>query len=267
MTLPIADQSLLRRYLLGTATPESREDLEARLFSDDKIFSERLSIAEDELVSDYVQSALTVGERQDFEKHFLCTDERRAKLEFAKALHAYAERSTGFERSDAAKRSDTVRQSPWAWLRRPLVSPAWAMAAAALLVLLIQIPRLTTSGGNAGGSTVVAVSLTAGTTRAAGGELTRVKLNADSQIVRLRLDPESTRFASYRASVFQVDDDALVSEVRLVPASQSGSPELTVTLPADSLPKGDYYVRLQGLSPGASPAPLQRYDFRVLREQ
>ena len=110
MTLPSADESLLRRYLLGTATPESQEDLEARLFSDDRIFSERLSIAEDELVSDYVQSALTDAERQDFEKHFLCTDERRAKLEFAKALHAYAERPGGFERSDAARRSNTARR-------------------------------------------------------------------------------------------------------------------------------------------------------------
>ena len=266
MTLPIADQSLLRRYLLGTATPESREDLERRLFSDDRVFGERLSIAEDELVSDYVQSALTGAERQDFEKHFLCTDERRAKLEFAKALHAYAERPTGFERSDAAQRSATVRQSPWAWLRRPMVSPAWAMAAAALLVLLVQMPRFTTSAGDVSGSTVVAVSLTAGSTRAAGGELTRVRLNADSQIVRLQLDAEATRFATYRASVFQVDDDALVAEVRLTPTSQSGSPELTLTLPAESLAATDYYVRLQGLSPGANPVPLQRYDFRVLRD-
>ena len=88
------------------STPESREDLEARLFSDDRIFSERLSIAEDELVSDYVQSALTDAERQDFEKHFLCTDERRAKLEFARALHAYAERSG---RLRAIGRSQAIR--------------------------------------------------------------------------------------------------------------------------------------------------------------
>lgn len=266
MTLPSADQSLLRRYLLGTATSESREDLEARLFSDDRIFSERLSIAEDELVSDYVQSTLTDAERQDFEKHFLCTDDRRANLEFAKALHAYAVRSGGFERSGATSRSRTARPSPWAWLRRPMVSPAWAIAAAALLILVVQVPRFTTSPGDVvSGSNVVAVSLTAGQTRATGGELTRVQLNADSQIVRLRLDPESNRFASYRASVFQVDDDALLAEVRLTPASQSGSPEITLTLPAESLAEGDYYVRLQGISPGADPVPLRRYDFRVLR--
>lgn len=266
MTLPSADQSLLRRYLLGTATPESRGDLEARLFSDDRIFSERLSIAEDELVSDYVQRALTDAERQDFEKHFLCTDDRRAKLEFAKALHAYAERSAGVERAGAVRRSDTARQSPWAWLRRPLVSPAWALAAAALLVFVVQVPRFTTKQGDiARGSTVVAVSLAAGQTRADSGELTRIHLTADSQIVRLRLDPESTRFATYRAAVFQVDDDALVADVRLTPPPQAGSPDVTLALPAESLAEGDYYVRLQGISPGANPVPLHRYDFRVLR--
>lgn len=264
MTLPSADQSLLRRYLLGTATPESREDLEARLFSDDRVFSERLSIAEDELVSDYVQSALTDAERQDFEKHFLCTDDRRANLEFARALHAYAERSGGFERSGATRQSSTPRQSPWAWLRRPMLSPAWAIAAAALLVLVVQVPRFTTSPGNVvSGSNVVAVLLTEGQTRATGSELPRVRLSADSQIVRLRLDPESNRFTSYRASVFQVDDDALLAEVRLTPAP--GSPEITLTLPAESLPDGDYYVRLQGISLGANPVPLRRYDFRVIR--
>jgi len=36
MALPSADQSLLRRYLLGTVTPESREDLSARAASRDR---------------------------------------------------------------------------------------------------------------------------------------------------------------------------------------------------------------------------------------
>ena len=267
MTLPSADQSLLRRYLLGTSTPESREDLEARLFSDDRIFSERLTLAEDELVSDYVQSALTDAERQDFEKHFLCTDERRSKLEFARALHAYAERSGGFERSDAVKPSGTPRESRWAWLRRPMLSPAWALAAAALLVVVIQVPRVVWRSSEAvTGSDVVAISLTAGRTRTAGGELTRIRLNADSQIVRLQFDPESSRFATYRASLFQVDDDALLAEMRLIPAAHSGGSTITLTLPAEALAEGDYYVRLQGLSPGTDPVPLQRYDFRVVRK-
>ena len=48
MTLPGADESLLRRYLLGTVTDAARKDLETRLFSEDRIFWERISIAEDD---------------------------------------------------------------------------------------------------------------------------------------------------------------------------------------------------------------------------
>ena len=44
-----------------------------------------------------------------------------------------------------------------------------------------------------------------------------------------------------------------------------GRPAVTLTLPCDLLPPEDYYVRLEGVSPGASPEPLGRYDFRVLR--
>ena len=251
MTLPNADESLLRRYLLGTVTAESRDGLEARLFTDDRLFWERLSIAEDELVSDYVQNALSGEEEQDFENNFLRTDERRAKVEFAKALHTYAEQPY------------SSRESRSGWLRRPMLSPAWALAAAALLILVIQVPRYM-AGGSGDGTTsgVVAVTLPPGLTRAAGGELTRVRLNANSRIVLLQLDQGSTTYASYRASVHHVDGDDFLAEVKLTPTPAG----LTLTLPAELLADGDYYVRLQGISAGAEPVQLKRYDFRVLRD-
>lgn len=255
MTLPSADEGLLKRYLLGTVTDAARQDLEARLFSDDRILWERLTIAEDELISDYVQNALTPEERRDFESHFVCTNERRAKLEFARALHAHA------------TRAGVPRESAWTWLRRPVLSPAWAVAAAALLLLVVQLPRF--GSGDADeevrGVDVVAVSLSAGRMRAVGGELPRVRLNTNSRIVRLQLEPESTRFPAYRAAVYHVDGDGFLAEVMLTPPS-GGSSELTLALPAELLAEGDYYVRLQGIPAGAAPEPLQRYDFRVLRD-
>lgn len=262
MTLPSADESLLRRYLLGTVTAQAREDLEARLFSDDKLFWERVAIAEDELVSDYVQNALNDVERQDFEKHFVCTDERRAKLEFAKALHAYAERPHAVH----VERQAPARESRWAWLRRPALSPAWALAAAALLVVAIMVPRFGSTPAGVDTGNIVAVSLPPGRTRAAGETLARVHLNSKSQLVQLQLDQDPAQYASYRAGVYQVDGDSLLAEMKLTPASSPGSPGITLTLPTELLAEGDYYVRLQGISPGAQPVPLQRYDFRVLRD-
>lgn len=257
MTLPNADETLLRRYLLGTVTPQSREGLEARLFSDDKLFWERISIAEDELVGDYVQDALDGEERRDFERHFLCTDERRAKVEFAKALHAYVQQPH--------LQPQPSRESRTGWFIRPVLSPAWALAAAALLLIMLQVPRF--MSGRAGDDTtggVVAITLPSGLTRAAGGELARVRLSANTRVAHLQLqpDPGSTPYESYRASVHNVDGDELVADIKLTP-TPSG---LALTLPTDLLPAGDYYVRLHGISNNAKPVQLNRYDFRVLRD-
>ena len=267
MTLPSADEGLLRRYLLGTVSDAARKDLEARLFSDDRVFWERIAIAEDELVGDYVQNALNQDERQEFDKHFLCTDERRSKVEFAKALHAHAARSA----------APLERQSRWAWLRRPVLSPAWGLAAAALLLVAIQIPRLGSPAPEVDTGNIVAVSLSAERTRAAGETLARVQLNPKTQLVRLQLVPglklfqslapdQPSQHASYRAAVYQVDGDSLIAEMKLTPSSAPGNAGLTLTLPTELLAEGDYYVRLHGISPGAEPVPLQRYDFRVLRD-
>ena len=49
-------------------------------------------------------------------------------------------------------------------------------------------------------------------------------------------------------------------------ATVDGRSAVTITLPCEVVPPEDYYVRLEGVSPGAPPAPLGRYDFRVLRQ-
>ncbi len=77
---------VLRRYLLGNVTPEVREGVEARLFSDDAIFWEHLCLVEDELIDDYVGQDLDGKDLENFERCFLSTEERRRKLHFAQAL-------------------------------------------------------------------------------------------------------------------------------------------------------------------------------------
>jgi hypothetical protein len=53
--------------------------------------------------------------------------------------------------------------------------------------------------------------------------------------------------------------------MRVAPPASAGSSEMALILPAELLTEGDYYIQLQGIAPGAAPVPLQRYDFRVLR--
>ena len=111
---------------------------------------------------------------------------------------------------------------------------------------------------------VVAITLPSGLTRAAGGELARVRLSANTRVAQYSCSPtlDSTPYESYRAAVYNVDGDELIADIKLTP-TPSG---LVLTLPTDVLPAGDYYVRLHGVSNNAEPVQLNRYDFRVLRE-
>ena len=117
---------VLRRYLLGTIDPEVREDVEKRLFSEDQIFSQQLSLAEDELIDAYVSEGLDGEERHRFEQCFLITEERREKVGFARELKAYAVREREVGSRSGAR----------------FALPSWASAAAAA-VLVVVLPAAT----------------------------------------------------------------------------------------------------------------------------
>jgi hypothetical protein len=190
-------------------------------------------------------------ESEGFERHFLCTDERRGKLEFARALRAHVERR------------QTSRQRVWDWLRGPVAAPAWAVAAAALLVLALPgvVWRLAPARG---ARSEVSAWLASGLVRSAGGDVARVAVAPGCQLVRLRLDPGGAEYESYRATLHEVTGEEIWSQGRLAAAPIEGKTAVTLTLPCELLPPGDYYVRLHGMPRRGEPVPLGRYDVRVL---
>jgi len=252
MNAETSDDKLLRGYLLGQLAPESRERVEQRLFSDDRIFWEHLSLVEEELIDQYAQGELDGEDTARFERDFLCTDERRAKLELARALKAYAER-----RQESRRRA-------WDWLRGPVASPAWALAVAATLLLALPavVWRFAAARGPQGN---VSAWVSPGLVRDVGGELTRVALPPGCQLVRLQLDPGLAEHPLYRATLHEVAGDQIWSQDKLRAAPVDGKAAVTLALPCEILRADDYYVRLHGVTPGAEPEPLDRYDFRVLR--
>ena len=84
------DDKLLIQYLLGELPPEQRDLLEERYFSDDALHDQLIAI-EDDLVDAYARGQLSATEKDDFERHFLNSPERRAKLEFAEAFVRFAD--------------------------------------------------------------------------------------------------------------------------------------------------------------------------------
>ena len=246
------DDDVLRAYLLGSLAPESREGVEKRLFSDDRIFWERLCLVEEELIDDYARGVLDNEESLSFERHFLCTSERRAKLELARALEAHA------------ARQQTVRRRARDWLRDPVASPAWAVAVAATLLLALPalVWQLAAARAPQG---EVSAWLAPGLVRDVGGELKRLPIPPGCRLVRLQLDSGPAEHASYRATLHEVTGEEVWSQSRLDARPIEGRVAVTLTLPCELLPTGDYYVSLRGVSPGQDPVPLGRYDFRVPR--
>lgn len=241
---------ILRHYLLGSIDPEVREGVEKRLFSDDRIFWEQLCLVEDELIDDYVDDELDAKEVESFERCFLSTEERREKLEFARALKAHVE-----------KQQSTPKRV-WHPLRGQVSAPSWAAAAAA--VLLFVLPALTWQIARPGASRdEVSVWLASGLVRGVGGELTRVQIPSGAKLVRLHLEPDG-EYRSYRATLHLATGDEIWSQANLNAGTIDGRTAVTLTLPSELLPAGDYYVRLRGVGPRLDIVVLDRYDFRAL---
>jgi hypothetical protein len=250
-----SDSEVLRSYLLGTLAEEPRARVEERLFSDDSVFLERLCLVEDELIDDYVAGDLNADEAGRFEGSFLCTDERRGKLEFARALTAYVQKQP-------APNPRTGH-----WLRRPVSMPAWSVAAGLALLLLPGIVAWQVGSGRSGSSDV-SVLLTPGLTRDVGANLTRVRVSPDCKLIRLQIDPGTSKYVAYGVSLHNTAGEEILKQRKLNTDTTAGHAAVSMVVPCELLPPEDYYIRLEGIPQGKEAAivPLDKYPFRVLRE-
>ena len=118
---------VLRRYLLGTLPQESHGECGTAVLLERRILWEHLSLVEEQLVDDYVWDRLGGDDRERLRHHFLTTDERRAKLEFARALRAHwsgrKKRQTGSGSGCVVPSRRRVGRWPWppcsSWLCCP----------------------------------------------------------------------------------------------------------------------------------------------------
>lgn len=86
------DPSAIRRYLLGALDDEAlQEQIEEQLVVDEK-FADELQAAEDQLIEDHLDDELTQTERQQFEKFFLSTPQRRKRVQLVRGVLKLAPR-------------------------------------------------------------------------------------------------------------------------------------------------------------------------------
>jgi CHAT domain-containing protein/Tfp pilus assembly protein PilF len=122
------DYKTLRRYLLGEITePAQLARIEESLLTDDDYF-EALGVTADELIDQYLGDELSRQERIHFERHYLSTPERWAKLRFTQTLREYNS-ARRVEEPVTAEGSGYF--SGW---RRWLLNPVGAVACVLILI-------------------------------------------------------------------------------------------------------------------------------------
>jgi hypothetical protein len=268
----------LRQYLLGLLPTERHQPLEERILTDGE-FYENLTIAENELIDQYLSSELTDAERLCFETHFLLAPERQRKLRFARSLRRYivaeSARTPELYEEEAAepaeKEPDAIRPASSRWdyfklmlARRPVM--AFSMAAVMLLfvaaiaiVVVNRRPEARHEPGN-----VFAVTLTPGLVRE-GGQVTRVSIPNGTDTVRLQLSVPNAEYQSYSVSLATSERADVWRADGLKTATGAGENLLPVDIPAGVLGRDDYILRVRGKRTDGASEDVSRYTFRVAR--
>lgn len=285
------EKRVLIRYLLGELSEKDRNRTEEQFFADGHCFEELIA-AEQGLIDRYLRGELCEAERESFERRYLDSPARRARVDFARALNA---------KVTAAGAPETKGRAFWSTLA---VFPGWlqpstrfAVAAASFatvvcivwlgyetvqvrhqLVLLqrnedvraalftaeLQKIRAQRDQRQAEG-TVVAFLLTPGITRDV-TDARRFVIPAGAKTVRLQLAvPAGSGDVGYRAAVRTPDGNEIWSEGALTAQGADSGKLITLTVPAGVIATGEYTIRLKHAT-ARGVAALESYLFNVLRE-
>ena len=274
-----SEQETIRRYLLGQAPLEDSSRVEERLLTDGAFYQELL-IAEDELIDQYLSGELSEPDRKSFEPHFLLLPERQEKMRFARSLKKYVSSvgpaqplesiTTNESSEDAAEVAGPLPNKrpffPFLPFGSPIVS--YALAAAVLLIVVgaswIVLKNWRTPAPRVPGK-VITLVLTPGLTRDDEGGIKKIAIRPGTDTVQLQLQIASTdQYQSYRALLQTTEGLEKLRANDLTATTTGTSVVVPLQLTAGLLTRGDYYVKLSGLTPSGEYRNLGRYSFRVV---
>jgi hypothetical protein len=254
VTLPEDEQRIIR-YLLNETDEEELSMVEERL-SNDTAFFELIASVEDELIMKYVRGEMEEDLKPRFEKAYLESSERRARIESARQLRA------------AVREVAASRRLPRG---RPFFAmPRRAQIAFAVFILLLGIAspilwkrffqRITIPTTEARGQ--MSVILTPGRMRGTGTETgVEFVVPAGTREVQFHLKTSDLPiYSSYQVRLGTPENPALFTGPAKV---EDGG--LLAVVPASVLTAGDYTLDLQGVVPNSDQHPIGTYYFRSVR--
>ena len=259
----------MRRYVLGDLEEEVlRSELEELLITDPEAF-EALGVIEDELVEEYLDETGSPAERQSLERCFLSSPGGGRRLRFARTLRACTSAPT-LRSQPATLDEGHGRARPWAWPK------AWVGLAATLALSLVgnvwqasqreralAEARLKTPEEQQGArAPMVAFTLAAGLLRG-GGSVRRMSVPKDVAVVQMRLELPGDDYPLYRAALLDANGDEIWTASKLRAEGPRGLPAAVLWLPSGLLSRGDYQLKLSGVSAGGEREAVATYPFRV----
>lgn len=328
-------EATFKRYLLGKISGEELTQLEMRLLTDGEFF-DQLQVAEEELVDDYLEGALSSEDRREFEASFLSTPAGYEQVELARSLKEYAQNRYFAKRAQQA----VIGETSQSWWRMPMIffrsrfkQAGYMLPVLALLLLLMmawltrralqlqsEVDRLhAEQAASQRGTTELQGEIAE--LNAKSKELTdnlqqererssildqqladlRTKPKEDEQVdplqrlatltvmldsgsvrssikrktlmpgpdlerVTFRLKLRADDYKRYKAVLESDNGQAVWTEQSLKPQTTGRVRSVPLTVPAESLPSGDYVIRLSGVTDEGRFEDIGSYYFRVLRK-
>jgi hypothetical protein len=282
------EELVLRRYLLGDLDEPLMDEVEGRLLRD-KIYADRLSAVEDNLIDDYVFEGLSEREREGFNTNFLVNDERRKKIMIAQAMEVYVGERCERQSVHEPLTLSQLWQNSVRFLQGHKLSVAFSLLI--IVLLAVFVPRMLRSlvpngpispltaqrsdierriaelnRHNNDTRPLVQVTLQPLVLRE-GSEIRKLTITREARLVNINLQlPTGNRYESYRVIMQTVEGTELFGLAGLKAGENEASSGISFKLTDDVLPQGDYQIRLIGRTSENVTIEVARYNLRVIRD-
>jgi hypothetical protein len=230
----------VRPWLLGLLPEQESRSLEERLITDSGLYEE-VFIVEEELIDDYIAGRLSADERTAFESYFMNSPERQEQFRIANALRVYISDAKEIESATEVK-----RRWPFA---------AMSLAAAALVIAALVWLAVSLQPGGTGKS--LSVVLTPGGPTREDGNVQRITIPPDTDILDLDLKLTRNDFQKYRATLLNADGGTIQTTDNLT------GPTLRVPVRTQQIPPGDYQLKVDGINADGTFESADSYRFSI----
>ena len=270
--------ALLREFLLGKVDEDDREQIES-LFLTDSRTRERILIAEQDLIEEYLEDGLTTTDNEKFVSRFAQTEAQQTELQITKSLKERARTALAIQPSIPPGISPWARVSERLRLRPIFILPILVILVVAIAVTVFmrgsrqqgrekllleqELAQLNTASRlREVPPKMISLTLSPLTVRSI-ENATEFKPRGDVEILELRLLwVQKQRYALYQVQLRRLGDEQSFT-IRNLQAEGDGQYVISVRLPAHILTHGEYQLHLTGITTDGSAGSEEDYTLTV----